>query len=96
MAEDNGLVNFFKKASGYKAAEGISTTALVIFLIVLLVSTIMLVVNGVYFIKVFNGSTDEDINQYWSRGGSLALAIFNIFFAILLFIEFIIILSIIY
>jgi hypothetical protein len=97
MSDNNSLGKFVKKFSGYDAINkwGISTSALVVFLMVLLVSTIMLIVNGIYFIKVFNGSTDEDINNYWSRGGSLTLAIFNIFFAILLFVEFLIILTII-
>jgi hypothetical protein len=91
---DSGLTKFAKKLTGYDDGWGIPTSGLVVFLVVLLIATVMLVVNGVYFIKVYDGSTDQDLNNYWSRGGALALAIFNIIFSILLFIEFVIILSV--
>jgi hypothetical protein len=95
MAE-SGLTKFAKILTGGEKQDGwgVSTSGLVIFLFILIVATAMLIVNGVYFFKVYNGSTDEDMNNYWSRGGSLALAIINVVFAVLLGIEFFIILKI--
>jgi hypothetical protein len=94
MDSSSGLSNFAKKLTGYDDGWGVPTTGLVIFVVVLLVATVMLIVNGIYFIKVYDGSTDEDLNNYWSRGGALTLAIVNIVISALLFIEFIIILSV--
>jgi hypothetical protein len=92
---NNGFQKFVQTFTGGEDGWGISTTGLVVFLIVLMISVVMLIVNGVYFIKVYDSSNDEDLNNYWSRGGALTLAIFNFLFAALLFIEFIIILRII-
>lgn len=95
---DSGLTKFAKKLTGYgdgyNGGWGIPTSGLVVFLVVLLIATVMLIVNGIYFIKVYDGSTDEDLNSYWSRGGALLLAVVNIIIASLLFIEFIIILRV--
>lgn len=95
MPEDNGFQRFVNTFTGGDDGWGVSTSGLVVFLVVLIVAVAMLIVNGVYFIKVYDGSNDEDLNNYWSRGGALTLAIVNFFFAVLLFIEFYFILRII-
>jgi hypothetical protein len=96
MADKNILSKFADVATGGKDGEGwgISTSGLVVFLIVLMLSVIMLIVNAVYFFQVYNGSTVEDLDLYWSRGGALTLAIVNVVFAALLGIEFFIVLKI--
>jgi len=82
--------------TGGKNGEGwgVSTTGLVVFLIILMIAVIMLIVNAVYFFQVYNGASDADMNLYWSRSGALTLAIFNVVFAVLLGIEFFIVLKI--
>ena len=94
MPDSKGFTDFVKNISGAKDGWGVSTSGLVLFLVVLMISVIMLIVNGIYFVKVFDGSNDEDLNNYWSRGGALTLAIFNFVFAALLFIEFIIVINV--
>jgi hypothetical protein len=94
--KDNWASKLANSVTGGKDGEGwgVSTSGLVVFLIVLMVSVIMLIVNAVYFFQVYNGSTVDDIDQYWSRGGALTLAIVNIVFGVLLGIEFFIVLKI--
>jgi hypothetical protein len=67
--------------------EGLSIGGLWIFALVLIASVTMLIINAVYFFKVYN-DYDDSLNEFWSRTGALLLAIFNVFFAVLLFIVF--------
>jgi hypothetical protein len=74
----------FDIVTGGDNAWGMSKTGLVVFMIVLMIAVVMLIVNAVYFFQVYNGASDQDIEIYWSRPGALALAIFNVIFAVLL------------
>jgi hypothetical protein len=97
MSDKEGWATKFTNAlTGGKDGNGwgVSTTGLVVFLVVLMVAVIMLIVNAVYFFQVYNGASDADMNLYWSRSGALTLAIFNVVFAVLLGIEFFIVLKI--
>ena len=67
--------------------NGLSVGGLWIFALVLVASVTMLIINAVYFFKVYN-DYDDSLNEFWSRTGALLLAIFNVFFAVLLFIVF--------
>lgn len=97
MSDKEGWATKFTNAlTGGKNGDGwgVSTTGLVVFLVILMIAVIMLIVNAVYFFQVYNGASDADMNTYWSRSGAMWLAIANVIFAVLLGIEFFIVLKI--